>query len=69
MVFSAFWLGATKLVDVYYYHVYGNLIAENPWFSIALTMMIMGTLLFVAGFLGELIIRQSRGHKIIILKK
>ncbi|MFB0965856.1 MAG: glycosyltransferase, partial [Cloacibacterium sp.] len=61
--FSAFWLGATKLVDVYYYHVYGNLIAENPWFYIALTMMIMGTLLFVAGFLGELIIRQSRGHK------
>ena len=33
--FSAFWLGATKLVDVYYYHVYGNLIAENPWFYIA----------------------------------
>ena len=61
--FSAFWLGATKLVDVYYYHVYGNLIAKNPWFYIALTMMIMGTLLFVAGFLGELIIRQSRGHK------
>jgi len=62
-LFSAFWLGATKLIDVYYYHIYGNLIAENPWFYIALTMMVLGTLLFVAGFLGELIIRQSRGHK------
>ena len=61
--FSAFWLGATKLVDVYYYHVYGNLIAENPWFYIALTMMIMGTLLFVAGFLGELMIRNNRENK------
>jgi hypothetical protein len=56
-------LGATKLVDVYYYHVYGNLIAENPWF-VALTMMIMGTLLFVAGFLGEFIIRQSRAQEL-----
>lgn len=60
---SAFWLGVSKLIDVYYYKIYGNLIAENPWFYIALTMMILGTLLFVAGFLGELIIRTNRGHK------
>lgn len=60
---SAFWLGISKLIDVYYYHIYGNLIAENPWFYIALTMMLMGTLLFVAGFLGELIIRTNRGHR------
>lgn len=60
---SAFWLGVSKLIDVYYHKIYGNLIAENPWFYIALTMMILGTLLFVAGFLGELIIRTNRGHK------
>ena len=60
---SAFWLGVSKLMDVYARHIYGNLIAENPWFYIALTMMLMGTLLFIAGFLGELIIRTSRGHK------
>lgn len=60
---SAFWLGVSKLIDVYAHHIYGNLIAQNPWFYIALTMMILGTLLFVAGFLGELIIRTSRGHK------
>lgn len=60
---SALWLGVSKLIDVYARHIYGNLIAENPWFYIALTMMLMGTLLFVGGFLGELIIRTSRGQK------
>ena len=60
---SAVWLGISKLIDVYVKHIYGNLIANNPWFFIALTMMILGTLLFVAGFLGELIIRTTREHK------
>ncbi len=60
---SAVWLGISKLIDVYIFKVYGNLIANNPWFFIALTMMIMGSLLFVAGFLGELIIRTNREHK------
>ena len=35
------------------------LVTDTPWFYIALTMMIMGTQLFVAGFLGELISRTS----------
>ena len=60
---SAIWLGLSKLIDVYIFKVYGNLIANNPWFFIALTMMIMGSLLFVAGFLGDLIIRTNREHK------
>ena len=60
---SALWLGASKLIDVYIHKIYGNLIANNPWFFIALTMMILGTLLFVSGFLGELIIRTNREHK------
>lgn len=60
---SAIWLGISKLIDVYVFKIYGNLIANNPWFFIALTMMIMGSLLFVAGFLGELIIRTNREHK------
>lgn len=60
---SAFWLGVSKLIDVYYYKIYGNLIAENPWFFIALTMMVLGTLLFIGGFLGELIVRTNREHK------
>ena len=60
---SAIWLGVSKLIDVYVFKIYGNLIADNPWFFIALTMMILGSLLFVAGFLGELIIRSNRDHK------
>ncbi|MEJ8598456.1 glycosyltransferase [Riemerella anatipestifer] len=59
---SSLWLGVSKLIDISK-GVYGHLIADNPWFYIALTMMIMGTLLFIAGFLGELIIRTNRGHK------
>ncbi len=59
---SALWLGVSKLIDVYH-GVYGHLIADNPWFFIALTMMILGTLLFIAGFLGEMIIRSNREHK------
>lgn len=38
------------------------LVAHSPWFYISLTMMIMGTQLFVAGFLGELISRSSEGR-------
>lgn len=33
------------------------LITNNPWFYIALTAMILGTQLFLAGFLGEIILR------------
>ena len=59
---SALWLGISKLIDVSK-GVYGHLIALNPWFYIALTMMILGTLLFVSGFLGEMIVRSKRDHK------
>lgn len=59
---SALWLGISKLIDVAR-GIYGHLITNNPWFYIALTMMLMGTLLFVAGFLGEIIIRTNREHK------
>ena len=36
------------------------LVTDTPWFYIALTMMIVGTQLFVAGFLGEQISRNSQ---------
>ena len=35
------------------------LIANNPWFHIAILAMVLGCMLFLAGFLGELIIRNS----------
>ncbi|SOC81440.1 Glycosyltransferase involved in cell wall bisynthesis [Salinimicrobium sediminis] len=53
------WIGASKLYKLY--HGMPNiLVTDNPWFYIALTTMILGTLLFLTGFLGELILRSSR---------
>ncbi|MCD7722307.1 MAG: glycosyltransferase family 2 protein [Prevotellaceae bacterium] len=36
------------------------LVTSSPYFYISLTMMILGTQLFVSGFLGELLIRNSQ---------
>ena len=38
------------------------LVANNPWFYIALTAMILGTQLFLAGFLGEIILRTKNNE-------
>jgi hypothetical protein len=35
------------------------LIADSPYFFLALTAMIIGTQLFVSGFIGELVSRNS----------
>ncbi|MAD98063.1 MAG: glycosyltransferase [Flavobacteriaceae bacterium] len=45
------------------------LVTDNPWFYIALTTMILGTLLFLAGFLGELIIKNNKGEKHYAIKE
>lgn len=51
-------VGATKLYDMYCGNPY-RLVTENPYFYLALTTMILGTQLFLAGFIGELIARNS----------
>ena len=49
---------ALKLIKLYSgYHTI--LVANNPLFYIALTTMIIGTQLFLAGFLGEIILRTK----------
>jgi glycosyltransferase, group 2 family len=35
------------------------LVTSSPWFYIALTMMILGTQMFLVGFLGEIVARNS----------
>jgi glycosyltransferase involved in cell wall biosynthesis len=45
------------------------LVTRNPWFYISLTTMLMGTLLFVAGFLGEMIARQSPTRNWYVVEK
>ena len=59
---TAFYIGAYKLYKVYY-GIKTILVTDNPWFYIALTSMILGTLLFLAGFLGELIIKTKANEK------
>lgn len=57
-LFSAIYIGASKLYDIYA-GIPHHLVTDSPFFYIALTMMILGTLLFLAGFIGELIVRNS----------
>ena len=58
---SALWLGIDKLWALYN-NVPMRLITDSPYFYIALTMMMIGTQLFLAGFLGDLISRSSAGR-------
>ncbi|OXA99851.1 glycosyltransferase [Flavobacterium oncorhynchi] len=59
---SAGYIGISKL-----YHMYNgmkySLVTSNPWFFIALTTMILGTQLFLAGFLGEIILRTKNNEE------
>lgn len=59
-------LGASKLWAVYH-NEYARLITNRPSFYIALTCMILGTQMFLAGFVSELIGRNSpdRNHYLI----
>ena len=54
-------VGGVKL-----YHLFAGipapLVTNSPYFYISLTMMVLGTQLFVAGFLGELISRNAQGR-------
>ena len=56
-------VGTTKLYNMYSGNPY-RLITDSPYFYLSLTAMILGTQLFLAGFIGELISRnaQDRNH-------
>jgi len=55
---ATIYIGANKVYCLLK-NIPATLIANNPYFYIALTAMILGTILFLAGFLGELISRTS----------
>lgn len=54
-------VGAFKLVAICK-GVPAPLVTDSPYFYIALTMMILGTQLFLAGFIGELVSRNAQGR-------
>ncbi|MGW1456363.1 glycosyltransferase family 2 protein [Salegentibacter agarivorans] len=65
---SAGWIGISKLYKLY--HGLPNvLVTSNPWFYIALAVMIIGSQLFLAGFLGELILRSKREKERYLINK
>ncbi|MFT4832066.1 MAG: glycosyltransferase involved in cell wall biosynthesis [Psychroserpens sp.] len=49
-------------IDKLFIHPTGRLIAERPQFFISLTAMIIGTQLFLAGFLGEIMVRTKKNE-------
>ena len=51
-------VGANKLYALAH-GIPARLVTDSPYFYISLTMMLLGTQLFVAGFLGDLISRNS----------
>ena len=61
----AVYLGIDKL----FINPTGRLITERPQFFIALTAMIIGTQLFLAGFLGEILIRSRKNESRYIISE
>jgi len=55
---AALWLGAKKLWFVFH-SVAAPLVTSSPYFYLALTCMILGTQLFLAGFIAELVTRNA----------
>ncbi len=54
----ALWLIGLKVYNIYTHQPFRN-VTENPLFFIALTVIIVGSQLFLGGFLGELLVKQS----------
>ena len=59
--FSAIGIGVDKLWALSQ-GIPQRLVTDSPWFYIALTMMTIGTQLFLAGFIGDLLSRSSQNR-------
>ncbi len=69
MLFVGFLLTLYLGIDKLFINTTGRLITERPEFFIALTAMILGSQLFLAGFLGELILRSKKDSQNYIIKE
>jgi glycosyltransferase involved in cell wall biosynthesis len=61
------YLGIRKLIYIHN-HLRAPLVTDSPYFYIALTAMIIGSVLFLTGFLGELINRNSSDRNSYLIK-
>lgn len=66
---SVIYLGADKFYHAFIIHKAARLLTDRPSFYIALTSMVLGTMLFLAGFIGELILRNSPDRNNYLLSK
>ncbi|MGI6478356.1 MAG: glycosyltransferase family 2 protein [Salinivirgaceae bacterium] len=65
---AAAWLGAHKLYMVFN-QISAERVTESPYFYIALTSMIIGTQLFLAGFVAELVSRSAKDRNDYLIEK
>lgn len=61
----AFYLGISKL----FFNTSGRLIADRPEFYVSLVAMVMGVQFFLAGFLAELVGRNSSTRNVYLVEK
>jgi glycosyltransferase involved in cell wall biosynthesis len=66
--FMALMLGINKLIAVNQGNL-APLVTNSPFFYIGLTMMVLGTQLFLAGFLGELVSRSATDRNKYLIDK
>jgi len=59
---SASYIGISKLYKLSQ-GMKAILVTNDPWFYISLIAMVIGTQLFLAGFIGELLVRPKNGEK------
>mgnify|MGYP000557251794 FL=1 len=73
MVFAVGFLAAAYIGFMKLYKLSAGLktilITDNPWLYISLTAMIIGTQLFLAGFIGELLIKTKSNEKHYAIKE
>jgi len=65
---AAVYIGAQKLICLTQ-HIPAPLVASSPYFYIALACMIIGAQLFLAGFLGEMVSRNSPERNKYLIEK
>lgn len=66
--FSAAWIGIDKLICLSQ-GIQARLVTDNPYFYISLVCMLLGTQLFLAGFVAELISRSSSERNVYLIEK
>tara|TARA_X000001036_G_scaffold334369_1_gene313282 strand:- start:2599 stop:3558 length:960 start_codon:yes stop_codon:yes gene_type:complete len=69
MLFTGFSFTLYLGIDKLFFDIQARLITNRPEFYIALTLMLLGSQFFIAGFLGEIILRRKDNSKRYIIKQ